>query len=108
MGAHSNSSSTPPERYSCLVRKMQKPCFELAFVCSIAKGGFPAPKQKASLLDHLTAAARRSGGAQRHFKSQGGGAWEARRCLAACCVGGGNKAPGDYMLAHFLSFWNQR
>ena len=23
-------------------------------------------------------------------------------------VGGGNKAPGDYMLAHFLSFWNQR
>jgi len=58
---------------------MQKPCFELAFV-RLPKG-FPAPKQKASLLDHLTAAVRRSGGAQRYLKPQGAargrraGAW---------------------------------
>ena len=40
----------------------------------------------ASQLDRLTAAARRSGGAQRYLKPQGGrgGVWEARRRLAAC------------------------
>ena len=35
-----------------------------------------------------------------------------RYCVTCCAwvgvLGGGNKAPGDYMLAHFLSFWNQR
>ena len=33
----------------------------------------------AEVVDRLTAAARRSGGAQRYLKSQGGGAWEGRR-----------------------------
>ena len=35
-----------------------------------------------------------------------------RYCVTCCAwvgvLGGGNKAPGDYMLAHFLSFWNKR
>ena len=43
-----------------------------------------SPGRRSRLLDRLTAAARRSGGAQRYLKPQGGGAWEARRRLADC------------------------
>ena len=41
----------------------------------------------AEVVDRLTAAARRSGGAQRYVEQQGGGAWEARPPVDIACWG---------------------